>query len=133
MRLSIPQVPPAGLVSYALGLCRVVPLHKYILASSLGSTANVLAYVYIGVLLTSLEALHHGDVSLTPEGTSLVVGSLVASVGLMCWLARVGDARLAEARASGSSAEASRKREMIREQLGSGEGPARGTAAGVLL
>ena len=104
LSLRLNPVPPAGLVSYTLGLTQTVPLLKYVLASSLGSVANILAYVSIGVLLTSLDALHHGGASLTPEGTGLVAASLVASVGLMCWLARVGDARLAEARAASALA-----------------------------
>ena len=86
LSLRLNPLPPAGLTSYALGLVGTVPLSSYIAACALGTAPNVLAYVFVGALLTTLEALRRGEVHLTPQGTALGGVSFAISIALCVWL-----------------------------------------------
>lgn len=92
MRLSL--VFPYNLMNYLLGATSV-GLRPYALATWLGMVPAALIYVFLGSTLGNATALLAGDLDAGPMGRALALGSLLALVALVWYLARLANRALA--------------------------------------
>ena len=79
---------PYNLLNYALGLTQV-RLATYVLVSWIGMMPGTFLYVYLGYAGSDLAGLFSGEVGESRFGAALFYVGLVASLGLVVWIARI--------------------------------------------